>query len=225
MALLTVGRPAPAVLTQQAAFNLVASNSGSNVITTAAQAVGAAAGDRVVYAIVHWLSGSPAKALSSATIGGVAATIHVQNSGNIGSSYHGVAIISAPVPTGTTAVIVLTFPASTSGYYASLTTYKCTGLLSQTAVDVALSLTLSVGNHTDNIDVVKDGILLTGIGVFWNSTSTLTGVTRDYNAVTPNSNFYWEGGSLSVTADELNHAIKVSVSGSTNVLSVAASFR
>lgn len=221
MALLA-GSIQPAVLTLEAGFNRVATNAASP-ITTTAQAVGSAAADRTVFQIVHWLSASPAKALTSATIGGIAAAVHVQNSGNIGSFYTGAAVISAQVPTGTTAATVLTFPAG--NYYVDLVTYKCTGLLSQTAVDVSLSLVTSVSSHTDNIDVVKDGILLTGINIFWNSTSTLSGVTRDYNAVTANSNFYYEGGSLSVPADQLNSPITVAVSGTTNLVSVAASFR
>ena len=70
--------------------------------TFSGKSIGTAATDRHVIVAVYWLAAS-SRTISSATIGGVAATIAVQ-----GADTDGNGIIIAAVPTGTTADIIIT---------------------------------------------------------------------------------------------------------------------
>lgn len=99
-------------------------SSGTTRTFTAAN-FGAAQADRLIIAIVGWGLGG-ATDLQSATIGGVAATIAIQNDGsNVGQ-----AIIYAAVPTGTSGDIALTWVGSVSR--SSVAVYRLTGQQSNT---------------------------------------------------------------------------------------------
>lgn len=89
------------------------------------ESFGGAQTDRLIIAVVGWgLAG--ATDLQSATIGGIAATIAVQNDGsNVGQ-----AIIYAAVPTGTSGNIALTWVGSVSR--SSIAVYRLTGQQSNT---------------------------------------------------------------------------------------------
>lgn len=76
------------------------------------QAIGAAASERIVVcAICAEGLAAGSRVLSSATIGGVSATILKQQTNTTGSVDAVTAIIAAAVPSGTTATVVLTFSA------------------------------------------------------------------------------------------------------------------
>ncbi|TGV26329.1 hypothetical protein [Mesorhizobium sp. M4B.F.Ca.ET.143.01.1.1] len=70
--------------------------------------IGAATASRRVAVVVHWNEFSSHRTITSATIGGMAATIHVQRGHTGGVTGLGVGIISAIVPTGTTATVAIT---------------------------------------------------------------------------------------------------------------------
>jgi hypothetical protein len=89
-------------LAQTAAPAVAYDNFSTDPYTFSAQSIGAAASDRIVVVGVAW-GPTNDRALTSMTIGGVAATI-------IGGSADGCAIGYAAVPTGTTADIVLDWP-------------------------------------------------------------------------------------------------------------------
>lgn len=198
--------------------------SGTTYSSTGA-AIGAAAADRRVFCIVDWTkSGSPSS-LSSATIGGVAATIHAQN--KVASVFGlSVAIISALVPTGTTATVSLTFSAAASP---GLGVYRVTGLQSATALDV-ISTGGSLGDpYSDTIDVAGQGILLFGGTIYSGATGfTVGGATEDFD-INVASNTRMVGSSLAVTTTELGHTVSLTRSGGTagsfGGAVVAASFR
>lgn len=102
--------------------------SNASEYTFSGASIGTAASDRRVHVLVMGEGGNPAT-LTSATVGGIAATINVQrSSGDLTT-----AIITAAVPTGTTADIVLTFFASKNS--ANIGVYRSVGLTSNTAVD------------------------------------------------------------------------------------------
>lgn len=67
---------------------------------------------RRIAVAVHWCAGATNLTLSSATIGGISATIHIQDSHTGGSTSLGVAIVSALVPTATSGTVSVTFSAS-----------------------------------------------------------------------------------------------------------------
>lgn len=143
--------------------------------------IGTADSTRRVIAAAHW--GASSRTLSSATIGGVSATIHVQSSG----ASRGVAIFSALVPTGTTATIDFTLSGGAVraglGVWTSINEADSapTGTLTNTT-------TLS-----STIDVPADGFVVAALTLFESSstptTVTWTGPTERYDAVTaPESN-------------------------------------
>jgi hypothetical protein len=112
----------------------------------ATQGIGAADATRRVVVGVAW-GHTLTRTLSSATIGGVGATIHVQtNAVNI----DGTALISAAVPTGTTATIDITFSGGAINCaIATWSLLNATGSPSATASDNtvaanALSVALNV---------------------------------------------------------------------------------
>jgi len=75
-------------------------------------AIGVATIDRIILIAVHWREGGVHRSLSSASIGGIGATIALQEGHSGGSTGFGVAFIYAVVPTGTTADISLSFTGS-----------------------------------------------------------------------------------------------------------------
>lgn len=122
------------------------------------QSFGAAYPTRVMTYAVHWIVGSVAHTLSSATIGGVTATINKQVGHTGGTTGLGVALISALVPLGTSGTVALTFSGSCDE--CAISPFRNTDLISATPFD-----TLSVNgiNHTDisgSIDVPSNGALI-----------------------------------------------------------------
>lgn len=95
-----------AVSYESTAQNVNASSSYS----FSAMDIGAAAADRRVFITVSWAGDDFPEQIASATIGGIAATIHKQQtlSDSVSQSI-GCAILSAVVPTGTTATVVINF--------------------------------------------------------------------------------------------------------------------
>lgn len=195
--------------------------------SVAAVPIGAAAFNRRVFQLVHWYNPSSAKALSSATIGGVAASVHGQATGSAASSlFAGVALISAPLTVGTTADVTLNFASGAAYYHPFLETFRVTGLLSATAGDTASASPSLAPSYSGAIDVQDDGVLMVG--------ATLHGPGSDYSLVGATENYESSiysgeriiGGSLAVTATEINRVIEVHTNGS-NLSGpiIAAAFR
>ena len=87
---------------------------------------GNARADRRIAAVIHWSEAGTHFTLNSATIGGEAATIHVQRGHTGGSTGLGVAIVSAVVPTGTSGAVECTFSGAAADV--SCGVYRMTGL-------------------------------------------------------------------------------------------------
>jgi hypothetical protein len=151
--------------------------SNQSTYTFTSHAIGTADATRRVVVAVHWAQATNNRTLTSATIGGIAATIHnQQNPANLAS----VAIISALVPTGTTATIVLNFSGSADrcrvGVFRAVNEQSASP--ADTQVDTsftsnALSVTLTVPNDAW---VMACSTNATGSGI----THTWTGVTLQY---------------------------------------------
>jgi hypothetical protein len=139
---------------------------------------------RKIAMAVHW----PSTTLSSATIGGVAATIEVQ-AGGVSRS---VAIITADVPTGTEGDVVLTFSGSTSrvlcGVYA---------IRQATSVDATASDTSITGGVEDvSLTVPGDiGVVITACTTDGNPEDiTWVGVDQMYDTTLEQADFAVSGG-------------------------------
>ncbi|MDO8840674.1 MAG: hypothetical protein Q7V31_17320 [Parvibaculum sp.] len=101
------------------ASSMARSSSTLTTYTFTARPFGPAAADRKIIAVIYWEQASSVRDLVSATIGGVAATLHVSRT-RVGACS---AIISADVPTGTSGTIAFTLDggcnsAGVAGVYA-----------------------------------------------------------------------------------------------------------
>lgn len=98
--------------------------------------------------------------LASATIAGITAKVHITTATSFGGS-----IFSAEVPTGTTGNIVMNFTVGAAAQNFRATTFRATGIISDTHNDIINSSGTN-GNPSFSIDAEDDGILV-GVWV-WN---------------------------------------------------------
>lgn len=143
------------------------STAGSSPYTFNAQDIGAAAANRlVVVTWSHYAGIASGPTMSSVTIGGITATILLQQGDGTSTDNTGIAV--ALVPTGTTATIVLTTniggAAIGIGVYAL---YGASATPSQTATDSGLSFTASA-----SISSVAGSAIIAAVGFSGNSYSS-----------------------------------------------------
>ena len=192
----------------------------ANVRSHTSVPVGGPETDRQVFVVAHWFP-NVSKALVSATIGGVAATIHVQS----GATTLGVALISAPLPSGTTATVVLTLESGAASYSSSVAAFRVTGLVSAIAFDTDLDFAVGDTTKSVTVDLKGDGILLTGASLSSGAAAYGISVATELYESMP----LWVGGGDEITADEAARVITFSRSGGAgttfNGALVAASFR
>jgi hypothetical protein len=126
--------------------------------TFAGASIGAADATRRVFAICYWAQAS-SLTLSSATIAGGAATIHLQATGSP-SPFPGQAIISALVPTGTTATIAFTL--SGGAISGQVAVFRALNEANTSPHDTMSDTTLSANTLSGTIDIPSGGWLLSG---------------------------------------------------------------
>lgn len=151
----------------------------NSTYTFTSRAIGAADATRRVVVVCHWSRTTAVVALSSATIAGVSATIHVDDGGSgLGGR---VAIISALVPTGTTATVVLNF--ATTQNRAFIAVYRAINESSASPFATASDNTVTGNQFDTTINIPGNGWVVAGVnanqagsGMTW----TLTGVTIQY---------------------------------------------
>lgn len=160
------GAPSPSA-------SFIAVTHGNNTGVFAGVSFGAALSTRRVVVAVHWGEGTIHRSLSSATIGGVAATIHVQRGHTGGVTGLGSAIISAAVPTGATGTVDLTFAGAITD--CSIGVYRLTGMNSSPTDTGSDQTTVTTGTLSVTVTVPTAGIV---IAAYTGSTNTVgTGVT------------------------------------------------
>ncbi len=144
--------------------------------------IGTAAADRVVFVAAHW-GGVFDTALSSATIGGIAATINIAVSGD-GGTNRMVAIFSAAVPTGTTATIALTMSGSTNRMHIEV--YAVTGFSSVGDAQSSTPGAAGTADQTLTLTVTDGGgaIAARTINDSTTGTNAWSGVTEDSDGIT-----------------------------------------
>lgn len=194
--------------------------------TFAAQDIGAEASDRGILIGIGWREGTPLdRALSSATIGGVSAPPLRQDHVATG----GTAIILAPVPTGTTAVPVLTFSAAVSRV--SIAVARVTGC-DLSAAFAAAGLTGGVGvtSLATNVNTPADGIafgyqFITDVGgtptLSWAGTDGLTSGTQQL--ISDPSDYFHARAGYSTTTSQTPRGITASAASTVTPLGYAAS--
>ncbi|RTL70547.1 MAG: hypothetical protein EKK41_12485 [Hyphomicrobiales bacterium] len=215
---------AAATLTFQGTTNYP---SDGQTVTFLSVDIGAAASGRYVFVSIPYYNGTLANySIGSVTIGGVLATIHSQPFVPVGATaYGGCALVSALVPIGATADIIITWAASGAGYYRpEINVYRVTGLRSNTPTDL---VTNTASNHSPSITTVtvqKGGIALLACHMFGDSNSrTMSGLPTDFMTSPLASTVYIGGGSAVSTAGPLTATIPNS--GQAYWCVIMASFR
>lgn len=156
----------------------VADATNATEYTFSAVDIGVAAGNRSVIVVINSRGLGTTRTVSSATIGGIGATISVQGTNIAGGNSSISAVIVASVPTGTTADVVVTFDAEM--LRCGIGSFSTTGI-DNTATDSFVST--SDGDPTGTIDVVAGGFAVGGAYSQEASPSaSWTGLTERYDA-------------------------------------------
>ncbi|CAI2932448.1 hypothetical protein [Aminobacter niigataensis] len=211
--------PAPELITESQLVSTSATHTYSGV----------SLGGLVVVAIGWTMDSGTARTVSSATIGGQAATVNCQIN-DAASTAPGVAIISAAVPTPITGDIVINF--SGTIHRSSMGAYRVDNYATQTDIATGISGVIAgaSGSKTVNLDVAPGGfVIASGLASSFNTT-TMTfsaGVTEDYENVT--SSIRVNSGSTANLAAQVGRPVTVSgtnsVAGGWGLFIAAASFR
>jgi hypothetical protein len=188
--------------------------------------IGDAASDREVFVVLVWSVGSsgPAPTLNSMTIGGETATVHVsrRESFAFGANF-GIAIASAPVPSGTTATIAFAFSAAAT--VNRLSTYRAVGIQSMTPVDTA-SVYSTAQARTAQIDVQAGGVSIVG-DVHGGPAVNIAGFTLDQQTQIGAADYRTLCGHIKAEETQANRTLTLTrpTTGSTIGIILAASFR
>lgn len=158
-----------------------ASVSNNTTYTFSGESLGVAASSREIFVAVSWNGGVALRTLSSATIGGISATIQVQDGVSNGTTLSlGAAIISAAVPTGTTGNIVCTF----SGSGNTMCDIGKFRVVSKTAIIAtahdAPTTSNSVATTSVNINVGTNGALIAAYNNSDTGNVTWGNITKQY---------------------------------------------
>jgi hypothetical protein len=188
--------------------------------------IGTEAENRRVIAVIYRAS-SPAVALLSATIAGIDATIDSDepDTGN------GLVIISADVPTGTTATVVLTFESVSTAGDTYIGTYAAYGLKDAAPVDV-----VHVDGSTelpfptsDTVAVKAGGVLVCGsLCGSLHEDITMGNPSYDYRSTLAFSGVFYSVllmGGMETDTDEDAHEVTIAGSDPPSWTRVFASYR
>jgi hypothetical protein len=137
--------------------------------------IGAATSGRRVVLVVHlsdWYNPAP----PTITIAGVPATVHATPPG--APAY--TTIVSAVVPTGTTAVVA--FTDEIAPYYASVVAYRLVNAQNQAPHDIIQFTTASdVTTASGQIDIPEGGCLIAGVSWYDIANTNWSGATESYD--------------------------------------------
>lgn len=177
-------------------------------------AIGDAASSRRILMLVHWREDEDHESLSSATIGGVSATIHMQGGHSGGSTGFGVAFISAVVPTGTTATIVLNFSGTVS--VESISGWRLVNASNSSPSDTASDSTaVEASTVSGNLDIPEGGAVFAGYssstGAMSNAVSW-TGATEEYDTGTGGGGIRVSAAWSSGMSAESNRLVRAAIS-------------
>lgn len=215
------GGPATAEYQETKAFT-----GSSRTPTITGIAIGAVRSDRRVFELINMATAGADCALTSATIGGISATIHVQVSQVISGGYLRSVLISAQVPTGTTANVALTFAAGASDYSGNVSSVRVIDLVSDTPLTTPVTFAGVADPASVNVDVQANGVMFAVISTRYDTTIATSGFTEDYN-IGVSSIAAFAGGHLNVAATQTGRPVTVTNDspGTMQVAMLAAAFR
>lgn len=195
-----------------------ADTTDTNAYTFAAQNLGTATSDRYIIVSAIARKAGASTTLSSVTIGGVSATIIVQNTNTI-TNTDVAALVIAAVPSGATGDIVVTWGATM--VRCAIGVWRVTELASPTASDSDSSL---ANDPTVNLDSPVNGFII-GAGITAASTSaTWTNLTEVFDAAVEALVTY-TGASDTFTDAQSGRAITIDFATSTESVGVFASWQ
>lgn len=193
------GAQSPAGIAYDAAYT--ASNVGS-VSTATGVNFGSVSSGRVIIVAVHCNTVNATGIISSATIGGVAASVIVEGVALSSGPPRTLAIIAAYVPTGTSGTIVVNF---TSSSIASFFVYLASNIQSLTPIGVGAAASASSPVGT-TCNVKADGIVVSAAITFpVSAPMNLSGVTKNYET-SPSSGFGNYAGGCALTPSTVTAA-------------------
>lgn len=167
-------------------LEIITANDTANAstYTFSAQNLGTASSDRYIICTIGSRIGSADLNLNSVTIGGVSATIVIQET-NFTTNSGLAAIAIAAVPTGTTGDVVVTLDGTAARCLISL--YSATDLSSATAHEALANTGV---NPTIALDVPTDGFAI-AIATQWTATTTAwTGLTERLDTTSESNTTY-----------------------------------
>lgn len=174
-----------------------ASAGAGTTSTFSACNLGTATADRLIVVIVT-SAGGPIRSISSITIGGNSATLHVQSNASNGAQ--GVGIASLVVPSGTSADVVVTWSASSSN--TGLMVFALKGYSNATPYDTDATTngTAYSTSQTATIDTVNGGVLIAASEHFVNETMSWSSLTEDNDFQVNSTTMRMSGGRKSLTS-------------------------
>lgn len=178
-----------------------ASTTDTNSYTFSSQNLGTAAADRYIVVAIATRKSGATTTISSVSVGGVSATIVVQQSNTVTNTcVSGIAI--AAVPSDTTGDVVVTFGASV--LRCGIALYRADNLFSATAFDTDNS---AVQDPTVSLDIPGPGFAI-GTATTGTATSTTwTGITEDHDTVLEAANSF-TSASLSFGTGQVGLSLK-----------------
>lgn len=180
----------PATIAYDAAY--VPTIAGTTATQTGVN-FGAVASKRLVIVAVHWNATVSGSAISSATIGGIAATVIIAGT-SLGAAtpFKSVAIIAAYVPTGTSGTVVVNFGGSSVVAYFFV--YLASNIRSITPFGTG-SAVANGSPVSTTCNLQADGAVLSAATVYPVSAPlTFTGVTKNYDTSIGTSQGQYGGG-------------------------------
>lgn len=185
--------------------------------TFAGVAIGAADPTRRVVVAIHWADSAVTTTLeNSVTIQGIAATIHQAADGGTSNC----AIVSALVPTGTTADIIFGTVSNTPVDRAAIAVYRAINESVATPHDTAVDLTPSSNVLSDTINIPANGWVV-GAANWSNAVSptadTWAGVTEQYGGAAGDAAVQFRSGGFATSLPlEANRTLSCTLSAGSN---------
>ena len=189
-------------------------NTSGSSFTFSGESLGVASTSREIFVAVSWGkdTGVSIQTLSSATIGGVSATIHVQDGRSGTSQSLGAAMISAVVPTGATGNIVCTFTGVNTS--CGIGKFRVLNRKSLTATTKQNNSSSSPVTTSVNIDVAQNGALMAAYMASEDpGTVTWTNITKQYEGGS-SASYHYSGALSTGLASQVGRNITTSQSTS-----------
>lgn len=185
----------------------------------AGASIGTADATRRVIVAVAYTAAAAIRTLNSATIAGVSATIHIQAINGSGIVHAGCALISALVPTGTTATVELTFSSTMTACGISI--YRQVGEHSSSPHSVDEDITLSAAEDDFDMTISTPGsgaLVAAGIVAVSGGTPTSqswTNATEDFESAAFETLHQYSTASQTNLSAQASYTVSVAMTTST----------